>query len=91
MGSLIEGVGRRTLNQLGYVGGFTIQLWEGLRAIGTSLPILGNRYRWKASVNQMLQIGVSALPMIALMAVCSGFILALQGASELRRLEPCIT
>ncbi len=85
MRTLIEGVGRRTLNQLGYVGGFTIQLWAGLRAIGTSLPILGNRYRWKASVNQMLQIGVSALPMIALMAVCSGFILALQGASELRR------
>jgi phospholipid/cholesterol/gamma-HCH transport system permease protein len=28
---------------------------------------------------------VDALPMVALMAICSGFILALQGASELRR------
>ncbi len=33
----------------------------------------------------MLDIGVNALPMIALLAMCSGFILALQGASELRR------
>jgi len=57
MGTLMKAWGKRTLNQLGYVGGFTIQLWAGLRAIGTSLPILGNRYRWKASVNQMLQIG----------------------------------
>ena len=85
MASIIERVGSKTLNQLEYVGGFNIQLWAGLRAIGTSLPILGNRYRWKESVNQMLQIGVSALPMVGLMAICSGFILALQGASELRR------
>jgi phospholipid/cholesterol/gamma-HCH transport system permease protein len=33
----------------------------------------------------MLEIGVGALPLVALMAMCSGFILALQGASELRR------
>ena len=33
----------------------------------------------------MLQIGVDALPMVALMAICTGFILAMQGASELRR------
>jgi hypothetical protein len=33
----------------------------------------------------MLEIGVDALPMVALMAMCSGFILAMQGASELRR------
>ncbi len=85
MASIIERVGSKTLNQLEYVGGFNIQLWAGLRAIGTSLPIMGNRYRWKESVNQMLQIGVSALPMVGLMAICSGFILALQGASELRR------
>ena len=33
----------------------------------------------------MLEIGVDALPMVALMAVSTGFILAMQGASELRR------
>jgi phospholipid/cholesterol/gamma-HCH transport system permease protein len=86
MAALIEDVGKKTLNQLDYVGGLSIQLWASLRAMGASFPIVGNRYRWKASVGQMLQIGVSALPMVGLMAVCSGFILAMQGASELRRL-----
>jgi phospholipid/cholesterol/gamma-HCH transport system permease protein len=33
----------------------------------------------------MLQVGVDALPMVSLMAICTGFILAMQGASELRR------
>jgi phospholipid/cholesterol/gamma-HCH transport system permease protein len=86
MATLTEGVGRKALNQLDYVGGLSIQFWAALRAMGTSLPLVENRYRWKASVGKMLQIGVSALPMVGLMAVCSGFILAMQGASELRRL-----
>src|SRR5208283_5117815 len=43
------------------------------------------RHRWRAAVHQMLEIGVDALPMVALMAMCAGFILAMQGASELRR------
>ena len=52
---------------------------------GERAPLVGNRYRWQAAVRQMLQIGVDALPMVALMAICTGFILAMQGASELRR------
>jgi phospholipid/cholesterol/gamma-HCH transport system permease protein len=62
-----------------------IQWWATVRAIAKSLPFVGNRYRWQASVRQMLEIGVDALPMVSLMAICSGFILAMQGASELRR------
>jgi phospholipid/cholesterol/gamma-HCH transport system permease protein len=85
MATLLEGVGKKTLNQLDYVGSLNIQLWATLRAIGTALPITGNRYRWKATVRQMLEIGVDALPMVGLMAACSGIILAMQGASELRR------
>jgi len=85
MATLLEGVGSKTLSQLDYVGSLNIQLWATLRAMGASLPIVGNRYRWQATVRQMLHIGVDALPMVGLMAVCSGFILAMQGASELRR------
>jgi phospholipid/cholesterol/gamma-HCH transport system permease protein len=85
MAALTESVGRKTVDYLDYVGGLSTQLWAALRAMGASLPIVGNRYRWKASVGQMQQIGVSALPMVGLMAMCSGFILAMQGASELRR------
>src|ERR1700747_2830044 len=85
MATVLEDVGKRTISELDYVGSLNIQLWATLRAIGNALPFVGNRYRWQASVRQMLEIGVDALPMVSLMAICTGFILAMQGASELRR------
>src|SRR5467141_5243459 len=85
MPKLLENVGERTIEQLDYVGSLNIQLWATLRAMGQALPFVGNRYRWQATVRQMLEIGVDAMPMVSLMAICSGFILAMQGASELRR------
>src|SRR5215470_8230234 len=85
MASIFEGVGRRTLAELDYVGSLNIQLWSTLRSMKKALPLVGNRYRRQATVRQMLQIGYDALPMVSLMAICTGFILAMQGASELRR------
>ena len=85
MAKFIESVGRDTLKRLDYVGGLSIGLWAAVRALGTTLPVTGNRYRWKASIVQMFQIGVEAIPMVGLMAMCCGFILAMQGGSELRR------
>ena len=85
MATVLEDVGRNTLAQLDYVGSLNIQLWATLRAMVSALPFVGNRHRWKAAVGQMMQIGVDALPMVSLMAMCTGFILAMQGASELRR------
>ena len=85
MATVLENVGKRTISELDYVGSLNIQLWATLRAMRTALPFVGNRYRWQATVRQMLQIGVDALPMVSLMAICTGFILAMQGASELRR------
>src|ERR1700741_1715051 len=85
MANVLEDVGRGTINHLDYVGSVNIQWWSTVRALGSSLPFVGNRYRWKEAVRQMLQIGVDALPMVSLMAICTGFILAMQGASELRR------
>lgn len=85
MANILEDVGRGTINHLDYVGSVNLQWWSTLRTMGSALPFVGNRYRWRESVRQMLQIGVDALPMVSLMAVCTGFILAMQGASELRR------
>ena len=85
MPNLLETAGRGTLDHLDYVGSLNVQLWATLRGMDTALPLVGNRHRWRAAVHQMLEIGVEALPMIALLAICSGFILAMQGASELRR------
>jgi len=85
MANFLEIAGRETLSQLDYVGSLNIQLWATLRGMRAALPLVGNRHRWRAAVHQMLEIGVDALPMVGLMALCSGFILAMQGASELRR------
>src|SRR5580700_4418127 len=84
MATVLDGIGQRTLTELDYVGSLNIQLWATLRAMVKSLPFVGNRHRWQASVRQMMEIGVEAVPMVSLMAVCAGFILAMQGASELR-------
>ena len=85
MANVLEITGRETLNYLDYVGSLNIQLWATLRGIRKTLPLIGNRHRWHATINQMLEIGFDALPMVTLLAMCSGFILAMQGASELRR------
>jgi phospholipid/cholesterol/gamma-HCH transport system permease protein len=85
MSNLLETAGKKTLSYLDYFGTLSIQLGATLRGMRTVLPVVGNRHRWKSSVYQMLHIGVDALPMVALLATCSGFILAMQGASELRR------
>ena len=85
MPNVFEMVGRKTLRDLDYVGSLNIQWWATFRGMRSALPLIGNRHRWHAAVREMLEIGVNALPMIALLAMCSGFILALQGASELRR------
>jgi phospholipid/cholesterol/gamma-HCH transport system permease protein len=85
MANLLEVTGRETLNYLDYVGSLNIQLWATLRGIRKALPLIGNRHRWQAAINQMLEIGFDAMPMVTLLAMCSGFILAMQGASELRR------
>jgi len=82
----VERVGRRTADDVEYCGSLARQLWNSLRALSLALPVVGKRYRWKAAVTQMLQIGVQAFPMVTLMAVCAGLILAMQGASELRRI-----
>jgi phospholipid/cholesterol/gamma-HCH transport system permease protein len=50
------------------------------------LPIAGKRRRWRVTLEQVLVIGARALPMTCTMSLCVGFVLALQGAAELRRL-----
>jgi ABC-type transporter Mla maintaining outer membrane lipid asymmetry permease subunit MlaE len=67
MATLTESVGKATFKHLDYVGGLSIQLLAAVRALGAALPFTGNRYRWKATVRQMLQIGVDAVPMVGLM------------------------
>jgi phospholipid/cholesterol/gamma-HCH transport system permease protein len=82
--SVIERLGSATLSHVEYVGRLATQFWRTLASVGPTLPFIGNRNRWRSAIGQMLAVGVDAFPMVGIMAVCSGFILAMQGASELR-------
>src|SRR5208283_13309 len=81
---VVELLGRSTLRHVEYVGLLAIQFRNAVVSLGRTLPLIGNRYRWRSAIQQMLAIGVDALPMVGIMAMCAGFILAMQGASELR-------
>jgi phospholipid/cholesterol/gamma-HCH transport system permease protein len=80
-----EAVGKSTIERVEYVGGLTIQFWKGLLASAHVNPFSGSGLRWKATVKQMAIVGVNALPVVCLIAACTGLIMALTGGAELRR------
>jgi phospholipid/cholesterol/gamma-HCH transport system permease protein len=82
---MLDQIGHSTLSYLEYIGGLAIQSGRTIRAIPKTFPLIGNWTRWRSAVGQMLAVGVDAIPMVGIMALSSGFILAMQGASELRR------
>jgi phospholipid/cholesterol/gamma-HCH transport system permease protein len=83
--TFLDAVGRATIEKIEYVGGLTIQFWRGLASSWRANPITGSRLRWKATVRTMAVVGVGALPVVCLIAACTGLIMALQGGAELRR------
>ena len=83
--NLLEAIGSGVMQGLSYVGGLTMQFWSGLRASPRVLPLMGRRGRWQTAIRQMALIGVDAVPIIAIMSVCAGFILAMQTGTYLKR------
>jgi phospholipid/cholesterol/gamma-HCH transport system permease protein len=83
--NILERIGAGAIHRLADVGELSIQFWAGLRASAHVLPIVGKRGRWHAAIQQMSAIGVDALPMIAIVTSCAGFIFAMQSGAELRR------
>jgi phospholipid/cholesterol/gamma-HCH transport system permease protein len=83
---VVQRLGGATLHHVGYVGALAIQFCNSIAMMWRSLPVVGNRLRWRSALTQMVAVGFDAFPMVGIMSVCAGFILAMQGASELRRL-----
>ena len=83
---VVERLGSATLRHVGYVGALAIQFRNTVATMWRSLPVVGNRLRWQSALRQMVAVGVDAFPMVGIMSVCAGFILAMQGATELRRM-----
>lgn len=82
---ILEAIGGSVIRRFAYVGGLTIQFWSGLVASRRVLPVVGKRGRWRTAMQQVVAIGIEALPMIGILSACTGFILAIQTAAELRR------
>lgn len=83
--NMVEAAGRGVINGLVYFGGLTMQFWSGLKAAPRALPMVGRRGRWRSAIRQMAAIGVDAVPIVGVMSVCAGFILAMQTGAELRK------
>jgi len=83
--SFLEQIGRPLILWAEDAGTLTLQLGAALLRLPRVLPVIGNRRRWASTLEQVLAIGTRALPMACTMSLCIGFVLALQGAAELRR------
>ena len=83
--NLFESIGASVVDQLAYVGGLTNQWFRGMTVLPRVLPFVGTRGRWPAAIRQMYAVGVAAVPMVAVVAACAGFILAIQSASVLNQ------
>ncbi len=83
--TLPEQVGQWATGIVTDVGALSTQFFQVLGKIPRVLPLIGRGRRWRSAIRQMLAIGASALPMAGTMSLCTGFILSMQTASELRR------
>ncbi|MCP4401163.1 MAG: ABC transporter permease [bacterium] len=76
-------IGHQTLMFFGRVYDATALALDSMYWM-TVAPLRGKGLRWKSSVEQMVVIGVNSIPLIAMLSMIVGMILALQGAYVLR-------
>lgn len=84
MGAFLAFVGRSTLNLLRYVGGVA-RLSKQAGYWTLVAPVQGKGLRGRAAIHQMVLTGVNAVPIVSLIAIFVGLILAFQTAYELRK------
>ena len=83
--AFLERVGRATFNALhqatgilGYVGRITIEWFKTVYAPA-------RHFRFTATVHQIEEVGINALPIVGLLMFLVGVVLAYQGADQLKR------
>ncbi len=83
MTGVLAFLGRGTLGLFRYASG----LYKLTRDAGYwtfVAPFKGRSVKWTAAVHQMVQVGVNSLPIVGLISLFVGIILALQGAYAMR-------
>src|SRR3990172_4903469 len=84
MDSLFALIGRRSISLAEFLGGITKMFCSS--AYWTFVgPLRGKGLRWRASMRQMVIVGFNAVPIVFLISIFIGIIIALQGAYALRR------
>ena len=78
-------IGLETLKSLAYVGGLARLTGEAAYATLVG-PLRGERLRPRRAFHQAMAVGVGAIPIVSLISLFVGLIIALQSAYELRRL-----
>jgi phospholipid/cholesterol/gamma-HCH transport system permease protein len=84
MHSLFALIGRRTIALAEFVGGISKMFSRSTYWTFVG-PFRGKGLRWRASVRQMVVVGFDAIPIVSLISVFIGLIIALQGAYALRK------
>ena len=84
MYSLFALIGRRSISLAESLGGISRLFCAS--AYWTCVgPLRGKGLRWRASIRQMVIVGFNAVPIVSLISMFIGVIIALQGAYALRR------
>ena len=81
---IVSEIGVSTLNGLSYLGSLASL---GARAVYYTLvaPFQGKQLRLQRAISQAMETGVRALPILSLITIFIGLILALQAAYQLRQ------
>ena len=84
MNSLFALIGRQCIQLAGSVGGIS-NLFVSSGYWAFVAPFRGKGFRGRATVRQMVVVGIDAIPIVAVISFFIGLIIALQGAYSLRK------
>jgi phospholipid/cholesterol/gamma-HCH transport system permease protein len=84
MNSLFALIGRQCIQLAGSVGGIS-NLFVSSGYWAFVAPLRGKGFRGRATVRQMVVVGIDAIPIVAVISFFIGLIIALQGAYSLRK------
>ena len=84
MSSFFALIGRRAITLTGFLGGISKLFYKSSYWIFIG-PFRGKGLRWRATLRQMVVVGFDAIPIVSLISMFIGIIIALQGAYALRK------
>ena len=85
MTAVLSYIGRNTLALLRYLSGL-YDLTARAAYWTFVAPMKGRGLKWGAAIHQMVLVGVNSVPIVSLISIFIGLVLALQGAYQLEKL-----